>query len=204
MIQSIYIIEASSGMCLISRNYGNVELDEGLVGGFLTALQQFSSEFSSQKGQPAILREVEMKGYTIVYERQENTMVVASVDRSDNEKVLRDTLSKMINIFHQRFGSYLKDWHGDLKPFKEFLPEIDKLTLDGKIAELAVPKPLLKKKISKTIVKMGMFLDEDCLKVANHCDGTKSKEEIAEETGFTIEKVGEMLEKLEKMGLIEM
>lgn len=204
MIQGIYIIEASSGICLLSRNYGNVELDEGLVGGFLTALQQFSSELASKKGQPEFLREVEMKGYKIVYERQEDTMIVASVDRNDNEQVLRDTLNKMINAFHRRFGSYLKNWHGDLKPFKEFLPEIDKLTLDGKIAELAVPKPLLKKKIPKTIVKMGMFLDEDSLKVANHCDGTKSKEEIAEKTNLTVEKVGEILEKLEKMGLIEM
>lgn len=191
-------------MCLISRSYGDVALDEGLVGGFLTALQQFSSEFSSQKGQPSILREVEMKGYTIVYERQENTMVAASADISDDEKVLRDSLGRMINIFNQRFGSYLKDWRGDTKLFKEFLPEIDKLTLDGKIAELAVPKPLLKKKIPKAAAKMGMFLDEDSLKVANLCDGAKSKEEIAEETGFTVEKVGEVLEKLEKMGLIEM
>jgi hypothetical protein len=191
-------------MCFISRSYGDVKLDEGLVGGFLTALQQFSSEFSSQKGQPSILREVEMKGYTIVYERQENLMIAASADISDDEKVLRDTLSRMISVFNQRFGSYLKNWRGDINPFKKFLPEMDKMTLDGKIAELAVPKPLLKKKISKTIAKMGMFVDEDSLKVANLCDGTKSKEEIAEETGFTVEKVGELLEKLEKMGLIEM
>ncbi|MEM3525805.1 MAG: hypothetical protein QXV37_00190 [Candidatus Jordarchaeaceae archaeon] len=204
MIQGIYIIEAHSGICLVSRNYGNVELDEGLVGGFLTALQQFSLELASRKGQSAALREVEMKGYKIVYERKEDIMVVATVDREDNEKVLRDTLTKIINAFHQRFGSYLKDWHGDLKPFKEFLIEIDKLTLDGKIAELTVPRPLLKKKIPKSIVKMGMFLDDDSLKIANHCDGTKTKEEIAEETGFTVEKVGEVLEKLEKMGLIEM
>jgi tetratricopeptide (TPR) repeat protein len=180
-----------------------VKLDDGLVGSFLTALQQFSSKLSSQEGQPTILREVEMKGYTIVYERQENTMVAASADRSDDEKVLRDTLNRMISVFNQRFGSYLKTWIGDTNPFKEFLPEIDKLTLEGMIAELAVPKPLLKKKISKTIVKIGMFVDEDCLKVANLCDGTKSKEEIAQETGFTVEKVGENLEKLEKMGLVE-
>jgi predicted Rossmann fold nucleotide-binding protein DprA/Smf involved in DNA uptake len=110
----------------------------------------------------------------------------------------------MISVFNQRFGSYLKTWRGDINPFKAFLPEIDKMTLDGRIAELAVSKPLLKKKISKTIVKMGMFVDEDSLKVANLCDGTKSKEKIAEETGFTVEKVGEILENLEKMGLIEM
>jgi len=144
-----------------------------------------------------------MKGYTMVYERQENTMVAASADRSDDEKVLRDTLTRMISVFNQRFGDYLKSWSGDTNPFKEFSNEIDKMTLNGIIAELAVPKPLLKKKIPKTIVKMGMFLDEDSLKVANLCDGTKSKEEIAEETGFTVEKVGEMLEKLEKMGLVE-
>lgn len=204
LIHGLYIIESSSGMCLISRKYGEVELDEGLISGFLTALQQFSSELSSHKGQPAILREVEMKNYTIVYEKIEDTMVVASVDKGDNERVLRDALNKVIELFLQRYGYYLKSWRGDIKPFREFLPEIDKLTLDGKIAELAVPKPLLKKKIPKSVVKMGVFLDEDAFKVANHCDGTKSKEDIAEETGFTIEKVGELLEKLEKMGLIEM
>ncbi len=204
MIHGVYIIEASSGVCLISRKYGEVELDEGLISGFLTALQQFSSELTSHKGQPAILREVEMKSYAIVYERIENTMVVASVDKRDNERVLRDALGKIIDIFVQRYGYYLKDWRGDIKPFKEFLPEIDKLTLDGRIAELAVPKPLLKKKIPKSIVKMGVFLEEDAFKVANLCDGTKSKEEIAEETGFAVEKVGELLEKLDKMGLIEM
>lgn len=203
LIHDIYVIEASSGVCLICRNYGDVELDEGLVGGFLTALQQFSSKLSSQEGQPTILREVEMKGYTIVYERQESVMVAASADRSDDEKVLRDTLSRMISGFNQRFGSNLKNWRGETNPFKEFSPEIDKITLGGMIAELAVPKPLLKKKIPKPIAKMGIFVEEDYLKVANLCDGTKSKEEIAEETGFTVEKVGEILEKLEKMGLVD-
>nr|MDO8089696.1 hypothetical protein [Candidatus Sigynarchaeota archaeon] len=204
MIHGIYIIEASSGMCLVSREYGEIELDEGLISGFLTALQQFSSELASHRGQPAILREVEMRNYTIVYERAEEIMVVASVDRRDDERVLRDALRKIIDSFLQRFGSYLKSWRGNIKPFKEFLPEVDRLTLDGKIAELAVPKPLLKKKIPKTAVKIGVFLDEDTFKVANLCDGTKSKEEIAEETGFTVKKVDELLEKLEKMGLIEM
>ncbi|MGQ9721940.1 MAG: hypothetical protein ACUVXA_11530 [Candidatus Jordarchaeum sp.] len=204
MIHGIYIIEACSGVCLISRKYGDVELDEGLISGFLTALQQFSSELASQKGQPAILREVEMKNYAIVYERTEDIMVVASVDKRDNEKVLRNALNKIIEMFLQRYDYYLKSWRGDIKPFREFLPEIDKLTLDGKIAELAVPKPLLKKKIPKSVVKMGVFLDEDAFTVANLCDGTKTKEEISEETGFTIEKVGELLEQLEKMGLIEM
>ena len=144
-----------------------------------------------------------MKGYTMVYERQENTMVAASADRRDDEKVLRDTLTRMISVFNQRFRDYLKYWSGDTNPFKEFSHEIDKMTLDGMIAELAVPKPILKKKIPKIILKMGMFLDEDTLKVANHCDGTKTKGEIAEETGFTVEKVGEMLERLEKMELVE-
>jgi tetratricopeptide (TPR) repeat protein len=166
-------------------------------------LQQFSSKLSSQQGQPTILREVEMKGYTIIYEKLENTMIAASADRIDDEKVIRDTLSRMISVFNQRFGSNLKTWCGDTNSFKEFSPEIDRMTLGGMIAELAVPKPLLKKKISKPTAKMGIFVDEDYLEIANLCDGTKSKEEIAEETGFAAEKVGEILEKLEKMGLVE-
>ncbi|MEX2723493.1 MAG: hypothetical protein Q6366_011230 [Candidatus Freyarchaeota archaeon] len=204
MIHGIYIIEACSGICLVSRKYGDVEIDDGLISGFLTALQQFSSELSIRKDQPAILREVEMKSYNIIYEKRGETTIVACVDRGDSEKVLRETLVKIADNFLERFSNYLKNWRGDTKPFKEFLPLIDKLTLDGKIAELAVPKPLLKKKIPKSVIKMGVFLDEDAFKVANLCDGTKSKEEIAEKAGFTVEKVGEILEKLEKMGLIEM
>jgi hypothetical protein len=43
------------GVCLIHRKYGSIEFNQDLVSGFLTALKDFSVEFSKGSGELKVI-----------------------------------------------------------------------------------------------------------------------------------------------------
>lgn len=48
-------ISPVSGICLIHRKYGSIEFNQDLVSGFLTALKDFSVEFSKGSGELKVI-----------------------------------------------------------------------------------------------------------------------------------------------------
>jgi len=199
LIHMVYVIDERSGINLLFRRYGELEMDEVLMSGFLTAIRHFSSEF--KRDEPDTIQEIEMKTYKIVYASERNVLVAAVSDYDDSTPVIRKALSILASRFSEKYGDILKSWRGDTTIFSEFTTEIDKLLMNGRIGE-GVKRPKLKAKLMASMVRMG-FISEKAFKVGELCDGKRTKETIADELGLPIEEVVEAIRELEKKGLVE-
>ena len=51
----MYLIHQLTGICLLHRKYGSIEFNQDLVSGFLTALKDFSVEFSKGSGELKVI-----------------------------------------------------------------------------------------------------------------------------------------------------
>jgi hypothetical protein len=109
----LLIIDYTSGLTLFQQNFAGNELDPDLISGFLTAVQSFGSELSSEK--------TEMK--KLAYKDFEIELNVGDYVRAalflagPATKWLINNLVTFINSFEQQFGEVLKDWHGDVTKF---------------------------------------------------------------------------------------
>jgi len=109
----LLIIDHVSGLTYFQHNFAGKELDPDLISGFLTAVQSFGSELSSEK--------TEMK--KLAYKDFEIELNVGDYVRAalflagPGTKWLIKTLMTFINSFEQQFSTALKDWHGDVTVF---------------------------------------------------------------------------------------
>lgn len=204
MIHAIYIIDGESGLHLLFRKYGEIELDEALVSGFLTAIKHFSCELKKGKkeGEADTIQEIEMKTYKIViHASEENILVAAITDWEDSTQLVRKALVEAALSFSDRYRLILKNWNGDSSVFLDFVPELDKILMEGRVGE-ALRRPKLKGKLMKSMVRMG-FVSEDAFRVSELCDGKHTKEAIADNLKLPLEKVIEAIRELEKKNLLE-
>jgi len=197
LIQNVYIIRSASGLCLLSKKYGEIQFNEDLISGFLTALRDFSKEVTGGEG---IIRVLDMKSYNVILVFRENLMIAAGIDKHDNKNIAMSALRKVLDKFVESYN--FEGWDGNISIFREFVPKIDSILENGKISDIPVPYPKLKKKLPKMIIRMGT-LDEFEYKVAHLCDGKRTSDDIAEETGKTQEQILIILDKLKGLGLVD-
>ncbi|NVM04454.1 MAG: hypothetical protein HWN67_19175 [Candidatus Helarchaeota archaeon] len=197
MIQNVYVIRSASGLCLLSRRYGEIQFNEDLISGFLTALRDFSKEVTGGEG---IIRVLDMKSYNVILVFRENLMIAAGVDKHDNKNIAMTALGKVLNQFTEKFN--LDRWDGNISMFKGFESVIDEILESGKISDIPVPYPKLKKKLPKMILRMGE-INQFEYDVAHLCDGKRIIEDIAVKMGKTEEEIYHVLEKLKRLGLVE-
>ncbi|MHA1378026.1 MAG: hypothetical protein ACTSRG_06555 [Candidatus Helarchaeota archaeon] len=181
----------------MSKKYGEIQFNEDLISGFLTALRDFSREVTGGEG---VIRVLDMKSYNVILVFRENLMIAAGVDKHDNKNIAMSALRKVLDKFTEKYD--LKDWDGNISIFKDFLSDIDIILENGKISDIPVPYPKLKKKLPKMIIRMGT-IDDFEYKIAHMCDGKKTADDIAEETGKTQEQILMVIEKLKNLGLID-
>ena len=74
MLQNIYFIH-STGLCILNRRWGEIEFNEDLIAGFLTALKDFSAEVTGGRGAMKIL---DMKVYYILLVFGKDMLVAAA------------------------------------------------------------------------------------------------------------------------------
>ncbi len=197
LIQNVYVIRSASGLCLLSRRYGEIQFNEDLISGFLTALRDFSKEVTGGEG---IIRVLDMKSYNVILVFRENLMIAAGVDKHDNKNVAMTALGKVLNQFMEKYN--LEGWDGNISQFKGFESDIDEILESGKISDIPVPYPKLKKKLPKMILRMGE-INQFEYDVAHLCDGKRIIEDIAEKMGKTEEEIYHVLEKLKNLGLVD-
>lgn len=163
----MYLIHQHTGICLIHRKYGSIEFNQDLVSGFLTALKDFSVEFSKGSGE---LKVIDMQIFYLLLVFKEGVLITAAADKNDDAKITHKALSDIIDRFISDFGNQLTNWSGDVRIFRDFEKIIDELLEIGKIAELKLKLPILKifkkdfLKSRKRIEKKGMVLSEDDLR----------------------------------------
>ncbi|MFW9826230.1 MAG: hypothetical protein ACFFEY_01255 [Candidatus Thorarchaeota archaeon] len=156
-----------TGICLIHRKYGTIEFNQDLVSGFLTALKDFSVEFSKGSGE---LKVIDMQVFYLLLVFKEGVLCTAAADKNDDAKITHKALTDIIDKFVAQFGEKLESWSGDVRIFRDFETVIDDLLEYGRVAEIQLKLPILKifkkdfLKSQKQIAKIGLVLSEDDLR----------------------------------------
>lgn len=131
------------------------------MSGFLTALKDFSVEFSKGSGE---LKVIDMQIFYLMLVFKEGVLITAAADKNDDSKITHKALSDVIDKFIEQFGDQIGDWSGDIRVFKGFDALIDETLQMGKIAEIQLRIPILKifkkdfEKSQSKIAKKGMVL----------------------------------------------
>ncbi len=167
MLHNVYLIHQYTGICLIHRKYGSIEFNQDLVSGFLTALKDFSVEFSKGSGE---LKVIDMQVFYLLLVFKEGVLITAAADKNDDAKITHRALTDIIDKFVDKFGDQLENWSGDVRIFRDFDQVIDEILRNGKLAEIQLKLPILKmfkkdfQKSQKQIAKRGLVLSEEDLR----------------------------------------
>jgi hypothetical protein len=116
LLHNVYLISNFTGICLVHRKYGTIEFNQDLVSGFLTALKDFSVEFSKGSGE---LKIIDMQIFYLLLVFKEGILCTAAADKNDDAKITHKVLSEIIDKFLEKFGN-LMDWSGDVRMFRGF------------------------------------------------------------------------------------
>ncbi|GAB4305768.1 MAG: hypothetical protein Kow0069_01980 [Promethearchaeota archaeon] len=229
MIHSLYVIHQLSGVCVIYRKYGQIEFNEDLIAGFLTALKDFSQEVTAGKGQ---IKVIDMQVYNILLVFTGGILVAAASDKQDDRALGLNGVQRVLDAFIEKYSEVLEDWAGDLRVFDGFSEVVDEILQDGKVAVVPRELPILKifwkdyqkaeklkakgqpekaeqvitktkeKKLPYQVVDQG-YLTEREYEIAHSCDGYMDRSEIAEKVGITEERLQVILDKLDSLGLLK-
>lgn len=167
MIHAFYLIDQHTGICLIHRKYGTIEFNQDLVSGFLTALKDFSIEFSKGSGE---LKIIDMQVFYLLLVFKEGVLCTAAADKNDDAKITHKALSDIIDKFVREYGDKIETWGGDVRIFKGFEGNVDYILQSGKVAEMQLMIPILKIfekdfiKSRKQLTKKGLVLSEEDLR----------------------------------------
>ncbi|MFX1450496.1 MAG: hypothetical protein ACFFCM_06625 [Promethearchaeota archaeon] len=120
-LRYIIAIHKLVGATIFDKKLGEWELDPDLIGGFLGALQKFSSEF---KRKDAPMRKMEYKDFEIILEQGNYAIFALFIDGSESEWI-REKLNVFSKEFEKQFEENFKDWSGETTTFEksEFLVE---------------------------------------------------------------------------------
>jgi predicted hydrocarbon binding protein len=102
VLHTVYILDANSGIELLSKQFYNEEDDETaidptLISGLLNAIFNFSQiEIGS-------LKEVQAENFTFAYRQEGDILVVALVESDTDKDLLENTLSSVASQFLERY-----------------------------------------------------------------------------------------------------
>ncbi len=199
-MEGVYLIHQNTGNCIIFKKYGNLEFNEDLIAGFLTALKDFAGEVTGGQG---IMKTLKMGQYSILLLNDGGILVAGALDRRDDESIAFKALQEMLKQFIKEYKDDIPGWKGNLSLFRPFEEKIDKYLKGGKIAQKEIYAPLLKKKLPKQLIDMGALTKEE-FSFADYFNGADTVDAIAEKAGMPMEKVEIMVEKFKELGLVKM
>jgi len=185
---------------VIFRKYGEIEFNEDLIAGFLTALKDFSTEVTGGKGK---MKSLDMGNYRVLLLFKEGILLSGALSKFDDDNVAYKALNEVLDAFVNEFKDVIPTWNGNLKIFKGFEKKIDRILKNGKIALKDIYVPILKKKLPKQIVEMGVITKEE-FDFSSYLNGKDPAYTIAEKAGIPLEKVEKLIDKFEKLGLIKL
>ncbi|MFX0189042.1 MAG: hypothetical protein ACFE8A_15055 [Candidatus Hodarchaeota archaeon] len=124
---NIWIVDSDSGVTLLYKPYIDLAVDEDLVSGLLTALNQLTMvEFRGQG-----IESIDMGGLRWVYvlEKEVHLLFIAAANKDEKAEMLRARLNVIKQSFFQEYVKdkdyWEKTWTGDIDMFKPFKNTID-------------------------------------------------------------------------------
>ena len=124
---NIWILDAESGITLLYKPYMDLPIDEDLISGLLTALNQFTT-YELKEG----IESIEMGGlrWSYLEDKKSNLLFVATSEKDISSNMLRARLNVIMQTFLEQYVS--KDlekwknlWKGNTEHFNPFKDVID-------------------------------------------------------------------------------
>ncbi|MFX1563057.1 MAG: hypothetical protein ACFFDP_07090 [Promethearchaeota archaeon] len=114
-------------MMLTSVGFGSRELKLGpeLVSGFLSAIRMFGQDLLADD-----ITAIETGSYQFVWDFAEPVLGVALTDREDDEVAILAVLKTLNALFLERFQKELRNWIGEVAPFRNFNPVVREVIHD--------------------------------------------------------------------------
>lgn len=133
---NIWIMESDSGITLLYKPYMDFSVNEDLVSGLLTALNQFTIVEFKQG-----IDSIEMGGLRWVYiqDKETNLLFIAADTKDVSADMLRSRLDVIRNTFIEKYlndkAYWLNRWNGNVEIYKPFEKTIDEFYTQWKQAE---------------------------------------------------------------------
>ncbi len=126
-ISYIMIIHKEVGVSIYSKQIALEGLDSDLISGFLQAISQFRQEFTKGAKNLQISKGFEMDYYDfkIIIVDGDFARVALILDKSPSDQ-LKHNQTAFKNAFEVKFRPYLESFTGDISPFRETDPLIEK------------------------------------------------------------------------------
>ena len=112
-LRYLMVIHNEVGATVYNRKLGAWQMDSDLIGGFLTAMQDFSLEIKKQR---IPIERMEYKEFEIMLEQGKYVLVALFIDGKGSDW-LRNKQQLYVKKFEKYFESNLKHWKGELTFF---------------------------------------------------------------------------------------
>ena len=122
-VKEVWIFMTSSGVRLYSYA-PYTDVDHDLLGGFLTALRNFSSEFSERQLNSMVIGD---DRYTIYQEEGYDFFILGRSSVKSSEETVKKILSILYTRFWKEFEAEIKNFQGKLDYFIRFKDVIDSI-----------------------------------------------------------------------------
>jgi OOP family OmpA-OmpF porin len=124
-VEQVFLIHADTGLLLVRASPPDLPLaDADLIAGMLTAIQDFVSDSFAVEAEGARLRTFSVGELTVLVERGP-LAILAAVVRGQPPDALLSKLQDTLGTVHLQFGDLLRDFSGEVTPFKAVAPLLE-------------------------------------------------------------------------------
>ncbi|MFX0076046.1 MAG: hypothetical protein ACFE96_11425, partial [Candidatus Hermodarchaeota archaeon] len=117
MILKIFIIGPGGILCYSKNFFEQVDINEGIISGFLTAFSDFAREIKGGEIKAVIFRNFKfVYSFSVEY----SCIFVIVIDKDDLEEEARLQLEVMKRSFIESYKHYLETWTGNVSIFQDF------------------------------------------------------------------------------------
>jgi hypothetical protein len=115
-LQYLLIVDKVSSLDLFTQSFSTKKLDLSLVSGFLDAIKSFGIELTESYEQSQIIKLEYQKSKIIMSEYKGFRLIIIMKDNPSYDFL--DLVKKLLVSIDEKFGRFLVDFKGDIRPFK--------------------------------------------------------------------------------------
>ncbi|MFO7794504.1 MAG: hypothetical protein ACQERB_04210 [Promethearchaeati archaeon] len=142
-LNHILVTDKKSSLTLFDQKYVEKALEANLISGFLQAIRSFGIELTDTKESSQIIK-LEYKNLKVIMDEYSNFRIIAIMKEIPSNEFL-NSIKDLSYELEEKFGKYLENFNGDIRPFKY----IDRLIIKHLNGELLHPLKLEKVDESK-------------------------------------------------------
>ncbi|MFX1419420.1 MAG: nitrilase-related carbon-nitrogen hydrolase [Promethearchaeota archaeon] len=158
MILKVFIIGPGGVPCYSKKFFEQIDIDDTIISGFLTAISNFAREIEGGEIKALLFRNF---NFIYSYSKEYNCIFVIVIDKDDLEEEARLELEAMKKEFIKIYKPYLETWTGNVDVFNSFDDFVEK--------NIFIPPKILltgEKGVGKTTI-LDLFPGETIIELDN-------------------------------------